>query len=83
MPKSIHTDQYRVFKHALVNARKAANLTQYDLAQRLVKPQSFVSKFELGERRLDVIEFIAVARAIGVNPCEIIHILDTLYDEDK
>lgn len=83
MPKSVYTDQYRAFRQSLINARKAADLTQYDLAQRLSKPQSFVSKFELGERRLDIIEFIAVARAIGVNPCDIIHNLDTLYDEDK
>lgn len=83
MPKSVYTDQYRALRQALIAARKAANLTQYDLAQRLVKPQSFVSKFELGERRLDVVEFIAVARAIGVNPCDIVRDIDDLNNEEK
>jgi len=47
----------------MVGARKAAGLTQQALALRLKKPQSFVAKYEGGERRLDVVEFITVARA--------------------
>jgi transcriptional regulator with XRE-family HTH domain len=52
-------------------------MTQRDLAARLGKPQSFVSKTESRERRLDLIEFIAMARALGIEPRalldEIIH----------
>ena len=51
----------------LVSARRDAGLRQVDLAGRLGKPQSFVSKMERGERRLDVVELIVVARAIGVD----------------
>ena len=51
----------------LVSARRDAGLRQIDLAERLGKPQSFVSKVERGERRLDVVELIVVARAIGVD----------------
>jgi transcriptional regulator with XRE-family HTH domain len=51
-----------------VEARKEAGLTQVDLAKHLSRPQSFVSKFERGERRLDVIEFLDVAEAIGIDP---------------
>lgn len=56
----------------LVQARKDAGITQVELGKRLGQRQTFVSKFELGERRLDVAEFIAVARAIGADPHDII-----------
>ena len=51
-----------------MKARKSAGLTQVDLALRLKRPQSFVSKYERGERRLDLVEFGEVAEAIGINP---------------
>lgn len=55
-------------RELLVEARKRAHLTQAALAERLSRPQSFVSKYERGERRLDVVEFGDVARAIGLDP---------------
>jgi len=51
---------------ALRNARVDAGLTQTELARRLRRPQSFVSKYENGERRLDVIDLQEVCRAIGI-----------------
>lgn len=68
MPKSVFTDAYASLLTVLVEARKSAGLTQVELARRLGKPQPFVSYLERGERRIDVIEFCAVARAIGVEP---------------
>lgn len=65
MPKPIHSELHRRFCALLVERRKNAGLTQETLAKRLEKPQSFVAKYENGERRLDVIEFIEVARAAG------------------
>lgn len=56
----------------LVQARKDAGITQVELGKRLGQRQTFVSKFELGERRLDVAEFVAVSRALGADPHEII-----------
>lgn len=56
----------------LVAARKDAGITQVELGKRIGQRQTFVSKFELGERRLDVAEFVAVSRAIGADPHEII-----------
>lgn len=47
-------------------------MTQGEVAARLNKPQSFVSKYELGERRLDVVEVLRVCAAIGVEPSEFI-----------
>lgn len=68
MPKSTHTGEYDRFRLLLIEARKGAGLSQSELAERLGKPQSFVSKFERGERRLDVVEFRQVADAIGIEP---------------
>ena len=66
--KSVFTTRYDQFRHLLVEARKEAGLTQVDLAKKLSRPQSFVSKFERGERRLDVIEFLDIAEALNVDP---------------
>ena len=68
MPKSLFSREYRRFCALLKAERKAAGLTQTDVAKRLRKPQSFVSKYEQGERRLDVVEFLHIARAIGFEP---------------
>lgn len=56
----------------LVSKRRSANLTQATLARTLGKPQSFVSKFEQGERRIDVVEFLTIARAVGADPYAIL-----------
>lgn len=53
---------------ALIEARQAAGLSQYQLADRLNVDQSYVSKYEGCRRRLDVIEFLRVVAAIGVKP---------------
>ncbi len=68
MPTAFHSPRYERFRELLVARRKNAGLTQEALAKRLSKPQSFVAKYERGERRLDVIELIDVAAAIGFDP---------------
>lgn len=65
MAKSIYSKRYRQFLDLLIQARKEADLTQVEVASRLNRPQSFVSKYENGERRLDVVEFLDVAKAIN------------------
>ncbi len=72
MPKPIHTERHRKFRALLVAERKGHGLTQTQVASRLEKPPSYVAKYELGERRLDVLEFLDVAAAIGFNPAEFI-----------
>jgi transcriptional regulator with XRE-family HTH domain len=52
-------------------------VTQSELARRLDKPQSFVAKYEGGERRLSIIEFIDIAEALQIHPS---HLLDELHD---
>ncbi|MEY4768167.1 MAG: hypothetical protein RL637_806 [Pseudomonadota bacterium] len=69
MPKN---SQYDSFQKALITARQENNLTQQEVAFRLGKPQSFVSKYESGERRLDVIEFLDVCQALSITPQSIL-----------
>lgn len=68
MRKSLHTRQYRHFIELLRQARKSAGLTQAEAARALGEYQSFVAKYENGERRLDVVEFLAIAEALKADP---------------
>lgn len=61
-------ERYERFRELLIEARKSAGLTQEEVAARLDRPQSFVWKVENGVRRLDVIEFLEVAKAVGFDP---------------
>jgi transcriptional regulator with XRE-family HTH domain len=67
MPKSVFSAKYTRFRDMLVQARKKARLTQTELAIRLGRKQSYVSKFERGERRLDIVEFMEIAEALGID----------------
>ncbi len=64
----VRPEDYEVVGAVLAAARRKANLTQVELAQRLGKPQSVVSQFEAGKRRLDVVEFVGVVRTLGAEP---------------
>jgi transcriptional regulator with XRE-family HTH domain len=64
--RATHTARYREFLRRLRAARDKAALTQVQVARRLGKPQSFVSKSESGERRIDVVEAAEFARFYGV-----------------
>lgn len=63
-----HQQQYELFLTLLRDARSQAGLTQQDLADRIGWTQSFVSKCERGERRIDVIDLLAYLGEIGVSP---------------
>jgi transcriptional regulator with XRE-family HTH domain len=60
----------------LVEARKKAGITQTQLAVKLGRPQSFVAKYEGRERRLDVAEYMAIARALGADPFKMLRIAE-------
>ncbi len=68
MPKSLRSPLQQQLQDSLITLRKSKNLTQADLALKLGRPQSFVAKYEGGERRLDVVEFIEVAYALETDP---------------
>ncbi len=63
--KSIHRKEYKELLAALSRARKDAGMTQAELAKKLKKPQSYISKIENGERRLDVVELMEIAKVVG------------------
>lgn len=70
MTRSTHHDDYQRLLDLLRGVRRELGVTQIDLGQRLDNTQAFVSKFERGERRLDVVEFVEVCEALGVPPLE-------------
>jgi transcriptional regulator with XRE-family HTH domain len=67
MQKSIHSAQYAVFLKVLRQSRERAGLTQVELAKKIGETQTFVSKCERGERRIDLIELRAFSRAFGLS----------------
>jgi transcriptional regulator with XRE-family HTH domain len=66
MPKSISHRNLELLLQLLRKARSEAGLTQSDLARRLHRPQSFVSDYETGKRRLDLIQLQEVCKVLGV-----------------
>ncbi len=72
MPKGISDSRYRRLLGLLVEARKEMQLSQGEVAARLGRPQQFVSRYELGGRRLDVIEYVDVALALDLNPIDVL-----------
>lgn len=83
MAKSVFTSNYKRLRDSLVHARKTSGLTQLDLAKKLSRPQSFVSKYERGERRLDIIEFIEIAQAVGMDAVNFVRTLQTALNVKK
>jgi transcriptional regulator with XRE-family HTH domain len=73
--KTVHSPEHNAFCELMIAARKKAGLTQHDVAKRLKKPQSFVAKYEGGERRIDVVEFLTIVRAIGADPVRLMRAL--------
>lgn len=66
--KTLRSREHRALQRVLREAREAAGLTQTQLASRLGKEQSYVAKNEGGERRVDVVEFVRIAKACGADP---------------
>jgi len=68
MPKSQFSDAYQSFIKVLIAARKEAHLTQTELGARIGRKQTHISIIETGVRRVDLIEFCALAKAMGYDP---------------
>ncbi|ALE06931.1 XRE family transcriptional regulator [Arthrobacter sp. ERGS1:01] len=79
MDKSIYSEEYREFRELLKHLRLEAGVRQIDLAEKLGVQQSFVSKYESGERRLDVIETARIAGALGTSLQKIVQQLDQTH----
>lgn len=81
MTESTFSPEYARLCTVLTEGRQAAGLTQTALAEKLGRPQSYVSKYERAERRLDVIEMIQIARVLGLDPQDIVRQL--MLPEEK
>ena len=64
-------EHHKIVGACLAAARRRANLNQQQLAAMLSKPQSFVSEYERGQRRVDVVELLVIARALGADPLDL------------
>lgn len=74
--KSVFKPRYDRLRLLLIEARHSAGMTQVDLADQLGRPQSFVSKYERGERRLDVVEFLEITDALGIKATKLIEAVE-------
>lgn len=84
MEKSISSELYRQVIAALVGLRKEAGLTQRALASRLRREPSFVAKMELGERRIDILEFYWICKACRQAPSKtILRLIKTIESLDR
>ena len=68
----MHSPRYQIFRNLLVAAREERGLTQIEIAAKLCKPQSFISKYERGERRLDFTEFVELANLLEIDVADFI-----------
>lgn len=71
MPKSVFTDANQIVIAVLRGARKRAGMRQTELASKIGKDQSYISNIERGQRRVDVLEFYAIATAMSLDPGEL------------
>jgi transcriptional regulator with XRE-family HTH domain len=83
MEKSLVTKEYRLFLSFLKEARQNSALTQIDLAKKLKVTQSFVSKCERGERRIDVIELRRWSRALGFSLVDFVGVFEAYLKKHK
>ncbi|MGE0853847.1 MAG: helix-turn-helix domain-containing protein [Hyphomicrobiaceae bacterium] len=83
MRDTLRSPQQKQLRTLLRELRSRHQLTQAEVAKRLAKPQSFVAKYERGERRLSAIEFIHVARAIGVEPVALLRQVIDIVDRGE
>jgi transcriptional regulator with XRE-family HTH domain len=72
LARGIHDARYRRLIETLTAERRKAGISQVELAARLGKRQQFVSKYESGERRLDVVEFVDIGRALGLDMADLV-----------
>jgi len=73
--KTIHSHKNKMLLEWLAAKRLLHGKTQQQLSEALNRPQSFVSKYENGERRLDLIETIELCKALNADPHELINLL--------
>jgi transcriptional regulator with XRE-family HTH domain len=76
MEKTIYSREYCVLLRLLRQAREQAGMTQVQLAKKLRQSQSFVSKFERGDRRIDLVQLRTICQVLGVSLREFVEQLE-------
>jgi transcriptional regulator with XRE-family HTH domain len=69
--KHLRSARHRALVAAIVDARNAVGLSQREFAKKLKRTNNFVWRIEAGERRVDVLEFIEIAKAANLDPQEL------------
>ena len=82
MARTIRSKGQEALCRALVDARNKSGLSQKELANKLKHHQSFVARVESGERRIDVVELIVLARAIGFNASDVLEVVEAATEPD-
>lgn len=80
MGRTLRSPGHLALMATLKQARLDAGLTQAGLAKRLKRPQSFVAKYENGERRIEVVEFVQIVQSIGCDGCAILASISAAED---
>jgi len=68
MPRTLGRPRHEALRTFIVEKREEAGLTQHEVSARLDRPQSFIASIETGQRRVDVVELVDLAEAIGFDP---------------
>jgi transcriptional regulator with XRE-family HTH domain len=83
MFRSLNSEEYNIFLKTLYRLRIGAGLKQIDIAEKLGVPQSYISKIENGERRIDIIELRRIVKVLGVSLVEFIQEFEDKINESK
>lgn len=83
MANTIRTSGFAAFTNALVAARQRRNLSQRDLAALLQCSQGTINRIETGQRRIDVVELVALSRILELNPHELLDVLLAEIKDDE
>ncbi len=83
MAKTLGTEQHKALIAMLIAKREAASLTQAQLAEALGEYQSFVARLESGQRRVDVIELIELARILGFDAAQAVKAVEQIAEKRR
>ena len=72
MTRDLNSPRYRALRELIRSARKERGMSQVQVAKVMGRPQSYIADFERRERRIDVVEYLALAEAIGFDPAAVL-----------
>ena len=82
MKEPLHSETYQFLRDLLVHARKDAGLSQDSLGRRLGRGQRYISDIENGQHRIEIMEFVDLTKALGLDPLEAIKQVYEVFKSD-